>query len=218
MNTWLEEIEAEFEAIETELVEGESLGGDFPLWVKNIALCLVHASFPKLGLRKGEGKLEPRKVGMLIGYKLLYARFSKEMAAHPDPRLQEIYGSLNVVYSNVVGAVKRALATAVEAPFEEGAEFVSGFGHVFQKPKNAAPKALTKKQITLQRTYAVYMYLLMNWQDVPVFITSTELFRWLDERLSPEVMGKNPYWISGICTRIGFPLARVGPPKKSRRR
>ncbi len=117
--------------------------------------------------------------------------------------------------TQVFEATRRALSAAVDAPFNESAEFLNGIGRIFVKRK---PQAITKRHLALFRTQAVYSFLMSDWQNVPTRITSTQLFLWLYKRLPPEVIGTNPDWILGICTRIKFPLAPEGRPSKKKRR
>ena len=214
MQTWLQKIIEDFSGIEETEFGADEVGDDFPEWVRNIFLWLLQASFPKVKMPSIDG-LEPRSVGGLVAYKFLYAQVAGVWAAHPNPLLREVYGEAGKASVKFMEATKRALAAAVDAPLNEGAEFFNGFGHVFKRRK---PQAPTQRQMALARTQAVYIYLALDWKNVPTGITSSELFIWLDKRLPPEIMGSDPDWIRGICTRIGFPLARVGPPKKSRRR
>jgi hypothetical protein len=154
------------------------------------------------------------RVGTLVGYKLLYAGILKVLPLKEHSELRELTAMFDEAHIRFAAAAKRAFAAAVDAPLNECAEFFNGVGRVFQKRK---PKAITEKQKTLIRTQNVYLFMLVNWKNIPTGITSKELFEWLDKRLPPEVMGTNPDWIRGICTRIKFPRAREGRPATKKR-
>jgi hypothetical protein len=214
MQTWLEKILSDFEAIEKEITDGDPIGEEFPVWVRNIFLWLLQCAFPKVKI-PSEKHLEPRNVGSLVAYKFLYVVAAKEMSANPHPAMQEFAAIMNPALPQFMEVTKRALVAAVDAPINESAEFFHGMGRVFTKRK---PRAITARQITLVRTQAVYLCLLMDWQNVPTGITSKQLYDWLDKQLPPEIVGTNPDWIRGICTRIKFPLAPEGRPRKKKRR
>jgi hypothetical protein len=214
MSPWLHKIFSDLEQAERRIDDSPELDDELPAWAKNAARWLLQTAFPKMALGQLPENLSARKVGMLLGYKWIYAALLREIAARPAaPEVEAVASSLLNAHAHIQEVVRNGVLAAIEAASVESGEFFNGFGSVFVK-KTA--KKLTKKQKTLHRTQAVYLTLLLNCRDVPTGVTSVKLFDWLDERLPPEIVGVSTDWIRGICGRIEFPLAREGRPSNER--
>jgi hypothetical protein len=223
---WLDSLRAELDKLAPMMPESPLPDDtDLPPWVARVEAEFAKAMFPAAQLKKGRD-ITPKRMGSVLGHMCNNAVWFMEQCgkaptaadAQAIREMDQVALKTHVTtllemvrkwYPGMRRLAKRALCSSVDQPFEDMADFLTGFGDGFaRKPKSGSISEFGSTN------FEIYLFMLSNWRSIAVMESLPAFHRVLVKRFGAHQVGEQKR-IEKLCQRVGLSFRKPGRPPQA---